>query len=387
MRPVPLILTVALAVFSLSVVAWLGSSRATTATTATTTGAPAPSKPPAPIPLVVPKEGPFGKAVVFEHAFDFGTVERGSTGSHVFVIKNEGAGPLRVKGGGTSCPQCTVGQVSREDDIAPGETVEVEIRWEIKQASGRFRQTADVYTTDPTNRKLTFGIEGQIEQPLIMIPEGEWPVGILSETEPTAVHGHLFSNIVDDLTIRKVECSNPLVTVTWEPAEKSVLAEKKAKAGIKINVSIAPGTTIGPFRELVKLETNFRENSVIEFFVTGRRPGPIQLIGRNWFPDSNVVRMGEFACTEGAKTTLQMYVRNLDGELEATQVESADERARVTVTPTGKTFGDSKVYDVKIEVPPGPPENRPAKQSPPIVLKMNHPTFNEFKMFLDYLAK
>ena len=56
-------------------------------------------------------------------------------------------------------------------DIPPGGTAEVEVNWTISASKSKFRQTADVFTTDPENKKLTFAIVGVIDIPCI------WPTG------------------------------------------------------------------------------------------------------------------------------------------------------------------------------------------------------------------
>jgi uncharacterized protein DUF1573 len=172
MKPVYLLLTVVVALFSFSVLAWFGRSHVATSLDTARGGHSAKPKVDTNA-LLIPATGPYGKAVAEETRFDFGAIERGDTGSHVFVIKNEGPGPLRVKAGATSCPQCTVGKVAPEgQDIPPGGTAEVTINWKISQPNGKFRQTADIYTTDPKNPKLVFGIGGMIESPLNLVPSG-----------------------------------------------------------------------------------------------------------------------------------------------------------------------------------------------------------------------
>jgi hypothetical protein len=82
-----------------------------------------------------------------------------------------------------------------------------------------------------------------------------------------------------------------------------------------------------------------------------------------------------------------VYVRNLEGDLELQEVHSEGVECRATLSPTGQAFGGSKIYDLKIEIPPGPPAVHHGREPHPIVLKLNHPAVSEFKMSLDYLAK
>jgi len=384
MKPVHLVLTVAFAIAALTVTVWIGKYQGKIAVVETKPAA----KETESGGLLIPAEGPYGKAVATETSFDFGVLERGDKGSHVFIIKNEGPGPLRVLEGKTSCGQCTFGSVvPKDEDIPPGGTAQVEIKWEIKTLSQRFRQTADVHTTDPNAPKLTFAIEGYVDSPVHLTPDGVWAFGDLSESTPTVADGLLFSTMLDDLKIEKAECSNPLVNVTWEPANPTLLSEKHGKIGYQVKVAISPGTAVGPLRETVKLHTSARGGTVIEFSLTANRPGPIEIKGRNFTQENNVVRLGEFPATDGVKAKLMMYIRNYDGDFTAEQVESADSRAIVRVAKTGKAFGKSRVYEVEVEVPAGQPLMRRDKNAEPVVLKLNHPAVTELKMYVDYFAR
>jgi len=386
MKPVYLVLSITLVLFALSVTAWIGRYRISAAN-------PHPKPAVDTSELPIPEKGPFGKAVATEKSFNFGVMEKGDKGSHTFVIKNEGPGPLRVKKGSTSCGQCTFGAVSRDDDIPVGESVEVTVNWELKSDVPKFRQTADVYTTDPEHKKLIFAIEGIVDRPLRLVPEGAWAMGDLNEYEPTTAQGSLFSTLVDDIQIEKVECDNPLVKVTWERTSTEELALKKGaqqekpKVALTVKVTVEPGSSVGPLRETIKLHTNVRGGTTVEISLTGKRPGPIEVKGRNFNTENNVIKLGEFPATEGKKAKLQMYVRNLEGELEAQQIETDDARVKVQVASTGRVFGKSKVYDIDVEVLPGVSVLRRDKAAEPVVLKLNHPAANEYKMYVDYFAR
>lgn len=387
MKPAHLLITIMLAIAALSVTAWLGKGRDPSVATTTTTPPIADKDDPA-APLPLPEKGPFGKAVAAETTFDFGTIERGDKGTHTFIIKNEGQGPLKVKAGKTSCPQCTIGAVSpANEDIPPGGTAEVMIKWEIKAPASKFRQTASIYTNDPESSKLEFAITGVIDTPLHLAPSDTWAVGDLSETEPTVVEGLLFSQIFDDLVIDHFECPNPLVTVTWEKANALDLAEKSGKSGQRVKVSIAPGSAVGAFREMVKLHTTARNGLVSEFTLTGKRSGPLEFKGRNFLPGRNLIRLGEFPAAQGTKASLKLYVRHFDGDLVMTPSDDANPRVKVSIVGSPKTFGQAKVYDVDVEILPGPSEVHIEENAVPVVLKLNHPTANEVKMVVEYYAK
>ena len=198
MKPVAVLLTIAFTFVALGVTVWLGRYQGVVVLPQLSNGTPAEAVAGG---LEIPASGPFGKAVAAETTHDFGAVTLGSKGSHVFVIKNEGQGPLRVRTGKTSCSQCTVGGVSREDDIPPGESVDVTIKWEIKSPNEKFRQWAEVHTTDPDNKRIELSIEGRVDRPLRLTPEDVWVVGDLLPDVPTVVRGTLYSLILDEVTL------------------------------------------------------------------------------------------------------------------------------------------------------------------------------------------
>lgn len=382
MKPVQSVLTISFALIALGLTVWFGRYGGQISVAKTQSTAKRDTT-----ELAIPTAGPFGKAVPDSTTFDFGTLEKGDKGSHTFVIKNDGPGPLRIKGGKTSCSQCTISKVSREDDIPPGESVEVLINYEIKIENAKFRHTAEIFTTDPENPKFEFAIQGLVDKPLHLAPEGTWAVGDLSETEPTTVEGVLYSTLLDQIEIDRCECANPLVKITWEPAPANVITEKNAKSALNVKAVVAGGTAVGPFREKVTLHTTVRGGRDVEFYLSGRRPGPIEVKGAGWNAENNLVVLGTFPAAEGKKARLSLYVRNFDGELQVQQQESENGRVRVRVTDEGKAFGKSKVYNLEVEVLPGATLIRRFKEAEQVLLKLNHPSVTEFKMFVDYYAK
>ena len=57
------------------------------------------------------KETP--RIAVDQPHYDFGTMQRGTSKSHEFVIRNVGNAPLKIRNGGTTC-KCTLSKVADE---------------------------------------------------------------------------------------------------------------------------------------------------------------------------------------------------------------------------------------------------------------------------------
>ena len=84
---------------------------------------------------------------VDEPIYQFGAMQRGTTKSHEFVVRNVGHSPLTLRVGSTTC-KCTIGNVS-DAPIPPGESVSVKLEWSALVNPGPFRQTATILTNDP----------------------------------------------------------------------------------------------------------------------------------------------------------------------------------------------------------------------------------------------
>src|SRR5690606_9238279 len=73
-----------------------------------------------------------------ELVYHFGTMQKGTTKSHVFKFTNRGLAPLELKAGPSSC-KCTMvdladaklteGQSAADKPIPPGGTVGVKLKW------------------------------------------------------------------------------------------------------------------------------------------------------------------------------------------------------------------------------------------------------------------
>src|SRR5947209_20165588 len=86
------------------------------------------------------------KAVAVEPVTDVGTVAKGDSVTHDFVIKNEGTAPLEITQVRPACG-CTV--ASFDKTIAPGKTGVVHTVVDTVTFNGPIAKGVTVYTTDP----------------------------------------------------------------------------------------------------------------------------------------------------------------------------------------------------------------------------------------------
>lgn len=376
--------TIALALFftacALTVAVWLTRSPGQALLPVITT----PEVPEDPGPTVSPT-GPYPKAVTPELDFDFGAAQHLTTDSHTFKIRNEGEAPLIVvaRKGDSSC-QCTLGTVGDDAPIPPGGEQTVTLEWTIKADAPMFRQWAKVRTNDPERKEIEFAIHGRVEKQLAIVPAEIWEIGEIRSEEGATATGAIYSGLLDKFEIESATCTNPAVSVTWEPVSAETLAEKNAKSAYEIKVHVKPEVPVGPLNEQIDISVSGEHK--LNFRIKGIRPGPIEVMGIGWRPANSTLALGEFPAEKGKDVTVFLYVRGFDGDLELTSVEADKSPAKITMTRDAKFEGATKRYELKIVIPPGPPAARQRSKAEKISLEFNHPGAPEFLLFLDYLA-
>jgi len=396
-KPFSIVLSLILGVVALSLVVWVVRF-----------GAPLPVAPkidaaadvkkhvPTVDDLPMPESGPFGMAELSELEFNFGVKNVGDEDKHVFTLKNIGEGVLEFKMGKPTC-QCTVGEITSqsgeaitEGPIAPGESINILVKWVMKTQNDKFRQVVPIFTTDPESRKIDLAIMGAVDQPLHLIPDAYWDFGEMSASQPSHAQGYLSSKVLESFTITEVPRENSHLKVTWEPADAVMLASHKAKSGYLVKVEGSPDVPIGKYREQIKLKATSGDSEMnVEFVVGGRRTGPVEVrgvIGANFNVESNRLFFGEFPASTGKKAKVTFIVKDLDEELVLKSIEPGDTRVKLTLPETGKQLGKSKSYQVEIEIPPGPPANHRNENAEILDLKFNHPGAPDFTLAVDYHA-
>ena len=391
MKPFAILLTVVLGIASLCLVAYLGRS-ATHAKPHTTPESRAAAEVD---DLPMPKSGPYGKVEIDEIEHDFGVKQVGSKDEHIFKIKNVGEGPLNFKLGKPTC-QCTIGEITtesgeprKEGPLAPNETVNILVKWDMKAENEKFRQAVPVYTTDPEKRHVDLSITGVIDSPIHLVPGVFWNLGDMSHIEPTKGEGFVLSSVLEAFTLTEEPRDNPQVKVTIEPGNPEVLYTKNAKSGYRIAVEVGPNVPIGTFSETINLKAVAGENEILRSFtVSARRSGPIDVrgnIGAGFNVTSNRLVFAPFPASKGKTAKLTLFVKGMDADLMLQGLEPADTPFKVTLSPP-RILGKTKSYELEVEIPPGPVGKHSEADATPLVLKLNHPEATDFKLLIDYNA-
>ncbi|MEC9094399.1 MAG: DUF1573 domain-containing protein [Planctomycetota bacterium] len=235
-----------------------------------------------------------------ETVHNFGSLEKGELGSHDFVFKNEGTGPLTLTLTNTSC-KCTLSELKgKKKKIMPGESFPVNLKWKSENYAKKFRQSATIETNDPARRIVTLYVEGVFLQPIRPEPANI----VFSNTTPSQesvsrirVYGYKWS----DVEIQKLEFtdenSREYFSVQSSPLPPEELKkEVNSQCGFLIEVQTKKGLPLGPLRQTLKITTN---KEVLDIPISGRVTGEfiISLVGSKYTFDEtkNQIRFGKLS--------------------------------------------------------------------------------------------
>lgn len=98
---------------------------------------------------------------------DFGSVDRGTVVEHRFEISNLGDEPLVLKRVDFSIRGMT-GRV--QQNIEPGNSATLELRWDTRQYSGDWVGQARLETNDPQRRYIVLSMSGTVVPPIAVHP-------------------------------------------------------------------------------------------------------------------------------------------------------------------------------------------------------------------------
>jgi hypothetical protein len=329
---------------------------------------------PEPAPPISP-EGPYPKAVAAETSYNFGSMARDEERKHSFTIKNEGEAKLLLAKGGTTC-KCTIAELPKRE-LAPGESVDVVIAWTPRDLEKNFRKEARIRTNDPNSTEIRLLVSGQVVQEFNVSPSNEWTFGNVGEGATAEVVSTITTALVDKFQVREIESTHPLLSSAAAPLSEEKLKLLGAKAGYEFKSKLAPGISVGPFTQRLKIKTDLPGDKVIDIPVTAFRAGPLRFLparGGVWSSEELKLNLGRFAAADGKTVTVPLFVQGLKEDFKITQVTADPTFLEVTMTGDETEDLSRRAYQLKFRFPPkSPPTTRPLTSPGRVVLKTNHP--------------
>jgi hypothetical protein len=323
-----------------------------------------------------------------EHAF--GTIDTGSSGSHRFVIRNTGGGPLTLTRGSTSC-SCTVSDFESADGgspdarkvVPPGAETLVTVQWTGKPPGGPFRQQATILTDDPRRPEVVFVVEGTVVPTWRAIPDSiALPSLAASASQRTSATIFTYGPEAPEFT--EVSIDHPQAAQFFSLAASAlsaaeIAAETGASGGFRIDVEIKPGLPLGRLRQTITARFRTSEEVTAEIPLEGNVGGDLVLAGPGWDSSRQALRLGTVSGKAGLRTRIFLSAKGPKRDLvHPTVEETVPESLEVTVgeaVPVGS--GAVLRIPIEIVIPPGSrgvnhicSEQAPAGR---IVLATGHP--------------
>ncbi|NOZ41193.1 MAG: DUF1573 domain-containing protein [Planctomycetes bacterium] len=337
-------------------------------------------------PERTPEVSSLPKAELSETVFKFGNIERGTSMSHVFKIRNVGQMPLHVEVESTTC-KCTVGDLSK-NDIGPNEESEVLLEWVAKTGPGPFRHGAVLSTNDPTQSSINLTVEGQVVESTAMSPS-ELIFGTVRKGESPSATLYLMSFLDQEVKILDYELSDTelakLMEISITSADLDELPSPDAKSGVKITATYRTGKTIGPFRSWLTLNTNLKNAEKLTVLIAGNVVGDISIFGPGWNAPVGLLRMGSFSGDQGKVVKLKVAIRGefaQEARLEVAEVDPPQLKATVGEP---QQMGEKLLHvPLIVEVPAGTSPivrlGEPVSSDAHIVLRSNHEEIPDIRL-------
>jgi hypothetical protein len=337
--------------------------------------------------------GVASRVEVDEPIFQFGAMQRGTTKSHEFAVRNVGQSPLTLSVGSTTC-KCTVGDVSNAP-IPPGESVKVKLEWSALVNPGPFRQTATISSNDPLVSRFELSVEGEVTEATGIDPP-DFVFDKVAAGDTKSADVYLMAFVEDELQVSDPEFSNTEISkffdVSVEPLKPAELPNPKAKAGVRVRVTTKPGLRLGRFDQWLAVTTNIPDAEQIKIPVVGRVVGNISIHGRMWNEDQGVLRLGRVKSSEGVQSPLNVVIRGEGADKVTLSIASVDPPELMAKLGEPKKVKDTLIHvPLLIELPPGtPPMARldiDQHDEARVVLKTNHPDVPEMVLGVRFVVE
>lgn len=330
------------------------------------------------------------KAVVDQTEHDFGFLDAGDSGRHVFLIRNEGRGPLRLGRGGTSC-KCTMSHLP-DEDIAPGATAEVALSTKYTVTKdGVFRNTANILTNDPEHRVVTLTVRGVYRAFLAAKPERiEFPQAGRGgeDSEPLRAEVTVFSQAFEEFDLSSLSAT--LAGVSWEvePLVADVLEPLEAKCGYRIAMELPDDLPDDGFSHTLHVSAvpagEGSKPQTLAIPLSRQSVRPMQLFG----PDLTLTRnllLGTVAQGASRRSLLTLKVAVEPRELNVRGIEVAPSFVQVRMTPLKPDAPELGLYRIEVEVPGGSPMgNYRGPTAGTIRIETDHPQVPELSLSLEF---
>lgn len=336
----------------------------------------------------VSETGPYPEVVVdnVEHRFDI--MELGNTGTHTYVVTNEGEADLVLQQGPKSCA-CTRYDIEKPS-LAKGESCKIIVEWKPKKADLEFLQSMNLYTNDPKNTVIPLRVAGVVAAKVKIIPKGVWDIGNLNASKEGKREGVVASGFLNSFELVDIKTSHPQLTVELVPARMEDLKSIRANHGLELHTTLGTAIPAGPFKGTITFRLKDHPDQEYKIDVKAHRDGSVvfqQGKGIFWDKRRQLVDLGQFPAKAGKIGELLLY---LDGEqeMEASEITAVPSflKCELKKDPTFRSKKKTR-YILSFEVPPGAPTGGyKGRKAAKVNIKTDHPEYPELKLRVQFVT-
>lgn len=329
---------------------------------------------------------------------NFGSMSKGESRSHTFLVKNEGDYPLEIQLKETTC-QCTMANLESAK-VEPGQTHEVTLTWSPKDYSPEFGQRATISTNDPDRPSVELTVVGKVTFDVLPSPRSLIMSNVLVDqgfTETVYVYGFKTAN----LEVTSAEFANPANRGNFDvklellaEGSEELAKEKGAISGVAVRITGKPGMPIGPIRETLLLKTNQKGFEDFEVPVEGFVRGAVTLQTNRQYPfdaERNRLKLGTINVDSSKSAEIQVQIRGeKSSEVEVTidpnEIKPNDILSAEVVRK--QTLGDLTIFTVRVTVT-GKGETHSylgnkLEENASIVLRTTHPSAQKIDLYVQF---
>lgn len=262
------------------------------------------------------------KVWVDRQSAEFGRVERGTTVSEIFLVRNLGDETLVFEDAQVSMPGMTI-QVRQA--LEPGEEAQLIVKWDTSNISQQAEGAVRFKLNDPARSSIVLSLSGTVFRPVDVLP---YPLVMLSSFE-----GEHATRVLEILNNQET----PLHISRLEPQGDAFMAEVvpvEEGQRYELRVTVKESTPVGRYEQFLEVHTNSPKRPKIGVQVRILVKPEVYLA-----PDS--VEFGQLSLAalkkEGlaALSSQTLTVHRKSGTMSITSVTSDVSGLDIDVTPEG----------------------------------------------------
>jgi len=294
---------------------------------------------------------------ITEH--NFGVMDADAEGSYAFTFKNTGTAALSLATGNTSC-KCTVSEIKKEQ-VEPGESTDVVLRWEPNAYTGPYMQTAMILTNDSKYPQVQLVVKGKISASLVPVPEELKFSNPLPAGKPSTGKVVILDFLDQPMNVESWKFSDretaDFFEATFTPLTEEELDEySDCKSGVTVEVTVLPGLPRGPFRQSLLISTGVEAEPALVVPVMGTVGDDISVVGKGWNQQKGELRIGRIESSEGLERKVFIITRGVDSNSVVMKLQNVNPDFLKVELGETEPFGASGTVTrtaMTITVPPG----------------------------------